>query len=140
MDTSIRNEITKGYNLLVTGLLSFVGIGLVAEFFREPEWIDKSDDIIIVGLAIFGVIWYFTGQNRYKLSWLPISLLAITSLVKIVAVITEFKDTSAAGDDFGLVVPLVVLTIITGISVIRYHRKNQLPAMAATSETTSSGD
>ncbi len=140
METSIRNEITKGYNLLVTGLLSFVGIGLVAEFFREPEWIDKADDIIIVGLAIFGVIWYFTGQNRYKLSWLPISLLAISTLVKIAAVINEFKDTSAAGDDLGLVIPMLILTIITGISVIRNHRKNQLPAMAPASEMMSPGN
>jgi hypothetical protein len=140
MEITTREAINKGYNMLVTGLLGFVGIGLVAEFFREPEWIDKADDIIIVGLAIFGGIWYFTGRNRNKFSWLPIALLTISTLVKIGAVINEFSDKVAVGDDLGLVIPMVFMTIIAGISLIRYYRSIRMLVMPSTPEMMTPGD
>jgi hypothetical protein len=140
MEITTREAVNKGYNMLVAGLLSFVGIGLIGEFFNEVEWRDKGDDIFIVILAIIGVIWYFTGRNRYKSSWFPFVLLAITTIVKIATFFYEFDDQVARGDEFGLMVPLLILTIISGINVYRNRRNNQMPAMTKTPEIMSPGD
>jgi hypothetical protein len=140
METTKREEITKGYNMLVTGLLGFVGIGLVGEFFNEVEWRDKADDIFIVLLAVVGVIWYFTGRNRYKSSWIPFILFAITTIVKISTFFAEFNDPVARGDEFGLMVPLLIMTIISGIALYRNRRASQQSTTTTTSETMSPGD
>jgi hypothetical protein len=137
MEITKRDAITKGYNMLVTGLLSFVGIGLIGEFFNEVEWRDKADDIFIVILAIVGVIWYFTGRNRYKVSWFPFILLTVTTIVKLSTLFYEFDDQVARGDELGLVAPLLVLTIICGIN---NRRINQIPAMTTQIEMMSPGD
>jgi hypothetical protein len=140
MEITKQEAINKGYNMLITGLLSFVGIGLVGEFFNEVEWRDKGDDIFIVLLAIVGAIWYFTGRNRYKSSWFPFILFLLTTIVKTSTLFYEFNDQVARGDEFGLVLPLIVLTIISGISVYRNHRDNQLSATTHAPEMMSPGD
>jgi hypothetical protein len=140
MEITTREAINKGYNMLITGLLSFVGIGLVGEFFNEVEWRDKGDDIAIVILAIIGVSWYFAGRNRYKSSWLPFILLLLTTIFKTSTLIFEFNDQVARGDEFGLVLPLIILTIISGISIYRNRRDNQLSATTQAPEMLSPGD
>lgn len=140
METTKIEEITKGYNMLVVGLLSFVGIGLIGEFFNEVEWRDKGDDIVIVILAVVGAIWYFTGRNRYKSSWFPFVLFLITTIIKVSTFFYEFNDQVARGDEFGLMVPLLILTIITGIAIYRNRRTSQLHATTTTPETMSPGD
>lgn len=140
MEITKQEAITKGYNMLVVGLLSFVGIGLVGELFNEVEWRDKSDDIVIVLLAIVGAIWYFTGKNRYKSSWFPFILLSIATLIKIATVFFEFNDQVARGDEFGLMLPLLIMTIISGIAIYRNRRTGRLPASTRTPETMSPGD
>ncbi len=140
MEITTREAINKGYNMLVIGLQSFVGIGLVGEFFNEVEWRDKGDDIFIVLIAIVGAIWYFTGRNRYKSSWFPFILFLLTTVVKTSTLIFEFNDQVARGDELGLVLPLIVLTIISGISVYRNHRDNQLSAATHAPEMMSPGD
>jgi hypothetical protein len=140
METTKKEEITKGYNMLVVGLLSFVGIGLIGEFFNEVEWRDKGDDIFIVILAVIGAIWYFTGRNRYKSSWFPFILFLITTIIKVSTFFYEFNDQVARGDEFGLMVPLLILTIITGITIYRNRRGSQLHATTTTPETMSPGD
>jgi hypothetical protein len=140
METTKKEEITKGYNMFVVGLLSFVGIGLIGKFFNEVEWRDKGDDIIIVILAVVGAIWYFTGRNRYKSSWFPFVLFLTTTIIKVSTFFYEFNDQVARGDEFGLMVPLLILTIITGIAIYRNRRTSQLHATTTTSETMSPGD
>ncbi len=140
MEITTREAINKGYNMLITGLLGFVGIGLIGEFFNEVEWRDKADDIFIVILAIIGAAWYFTARNRYKSSWFPFILLLITAIVKTSTFFYEFDDPVARGDEFGLMVPLLILTIICGISIYRNRSRSNLPATTTTPETMSPGD
>jgi hypothetical protein len=140
MEMTKQEAITKGYNMLVVGLLSFVGIGLVGEFFNEVEWRDKSDDIVIVLLAIVGAIWYFTGRNRYKSSWFPFILLSIATLIKIATFFFEFSDQVARGDEFGLMLPLLIMSIISGIAIYRNRRTGSLPTSTTAPETMSPGD
>ena len=140
MEITKQEAINRGYNMLVVGLLSFVGIGLVGEFFNEVEWRDKGDDIVIVILAIVGAIWYFTGHNRYKFTWLPLILLTIATIIKISTLIYEFNDQVARGDEFGLVAPLFIMTIVSGISVYRNRRNNQMSTTTAVHEMMTPGD
>jgi hypothetical protein len=140
MEITKQEAINRGYNMLVVGLLSFVGIGLVGEFFNEVEWRDKGDDIVIVILAIVGAIWYFTGHNRYKFSWIPFILLTIATIIKISTLIYEFNDQVARGDEFGLVAPLFIMTIVSGIAIYRNRRNNQMPATTTSHEMMTPGD
>src|SRR5512143_3278126 len=92
---TVQEAMNRGNNLLTLGLSTFAGIGLLAELIREPEFIDKLDDIAIILLAITAIVWYFRGGNRYKLSWAPYIFLVAIAVVKVGAVFIELKDTSA---------------------------------------------
>jgi len=137
---TVQDATHRGINLLVLGLLSFTGIGLLAELIREAEFIDKLDDIVIILLAITAVIWYFTGRNRFKLTWIPFILYAISAVVKIGAVINEFSDKVAVGDDLGLVIPMVVMAVVTGIVVARAHRDQMPQVTTSAPEMMQTGD
>ena len=138
--STVHESTNRGNNLLVIGLLVFTGLGVAGEIFREAELRDKGDDIFIVLLAIAGIIWYFSGRNRYRISWFPFILLAVTALTKVGTVFQELTDPTAIGDEFGLVLPLVLMTIITGIMVARAHRDQRLPEAPPASEMMHSGD
>jgi hypothetical protein len=137
---TVHEATNRGNNLLVVGLLSFTAIGLLGEIIRETELRDKGDDIFIVLLALASIIWYFTGRNRYKLSWFPFILLAATAIVKAATLIYEFSDQVAVGDELGLALPLVVMTIVTGIAIARTHRNQLHMVTPQASEMMHSGD
>jgi hypothetical membrane protein len=113
----------RGNNLLIVGLLSFLAVGVFAEIFRENELLDKADDIFIVLLAIAAVIWYLSGQNRYRRSLVPFALLAATFILKVLAFVNEFNDPAASGDEFGVVPPLLAMVIVSGIILYRTRRE-----------------
>ena len=137
---TVHESTNRGNNLLVIGLMAFTALGVAGEIFRETELRDKGDDIFIVLLAIAGIIWYFTGRNRYRISWFPFILLAVTALTKVGTVFQELTDQTAIGDELGLVLPLVVMTIITGILVARASRDQRLPDAPPAQEMMHSGD
>jgi len=137
---TVHDVTNRGNNLLVVGLQTFTAIGLLGEIIRETELRDKGDDIFIVLLALASIIWYFTGRNRYKLSWFPFVLLAATAIVKVGTLIYEFSDQVAVGDELGLVLPIVVMTIVTGITIARAHRDQMRMVTPQAPEMMHSGD
>jgi hypothetical protein len=107
----IREAINRGNNLLMAGFLAVVGFGMIPEIFRETEWIDRSDDIIVTLLAIAVSSWYLYGNNRYKRSLVPFGLLIVALITKVAGLMLEFDDQGAAGDELG-VIPIFILIII----------------------------
>ncbi len=127
MSTRVREAINRSNNLLIVGLLVFTALGVSAEIARENELLDKADDAFVVLAALAALVWYFTGKHRYQRSWLLFGLLAAVSVAKVLAFGNEFDDPAAAGDDFGVVVPLVVMTIVSLITLLRTREPAALP-------------
>ncbi len=126
MSSEVRGAMNRGNNLLVVGLLVFLAFGVFSEILIENELLDKADDIFAVLMAIAGVIWYLRGKNRFQYSWVPWGLLAVTFVAKVLAFLNEFGDPAAVGDEFGVVIPLAAMVIVSGIIVYR-SRKAALP-------------
>lgn len=110
----VREAINRGNNLLVSGSLAVIGFGIAMEIFRETEWIDRTDDIILLLLAIAVSAWYLSGSNRFQRSFVPFGLLVIALITKIIWLFIEIGDPDAVGDEFGLLPVLVLLVILSG--------------------------
>ncbi len=122
MSTQVREALNRGNNLLVVGLLAFLACGVFAEIFVENEPLDKADDLFVVLVAIVAVVWYLIGNNRLRYSWSPWALLAVTFIAKVLAFINERDDPAAVGDEFGVVIPLAVMTVVTGVIIYRARK------------------
>ncbi len=127
MSPQVKEAMNRGNNLLVVGVLVFLACGVFAEIFVENELLDKADDIFAVLIAIVAVVWYLRGKNRFQYSWVPWGLLAVTFVAKILAFLNERDDPAAVGDEFGVIIPLAVMVIVTGVIIYRAH-KASLPS------------
>lgn len=125
MPKSIRDALNRGNNLMMIVALAVTGLGVIGVAILESDLTDKADDIFVVVLGIIGVVWYLIGQNRYKHSWTPFTLVAIAFLGKIGAVFNELNDPNSLGDEYGVVVIFAALTIISGVIMVRSRRYNQ---------------
>ncbi len=135
MPTRVREALNRGNNLLVVGVLVFLACGVFAEIFVENELLDKADDLFVVLVAIAAVIWYLRGNNRFQYSWVPWGLLAVTFVAKVLAFLNERDDPAAVGDEFGVVIPLAVMVIVTGIILYRSRQELSSSNVAVAAET-----
>jgi hypothetical protein len=126
MSTQIKEAINRGNNLLIVGVLSFTALGVFTEIFHENEWLDRADDMFVVLVAIVALVWYLRRNNRYQYSWFPYGLLAATFVVKVLAFINEFDDPIASGDEFGVLIPLFIMVIISAVILIRTRNEGVL--------------
>ncbi len=123
MPTRVREALNRGNNLFIVGLLVFLACGVFLEIFVENELLDKADDIFAVLIAIAAVVWYLSGKNRFQYSWVPWGLLAVTFVAKVLAFLNERDDPTAVGDEFGVIIPLAVMVIVSGIILYRARRE-----------------
>ncbi len=127
MSNQVKEAMNRGNNLLVVGVLVFLASGVFAEIFVENELLDKADDLFVALAAIVAAAWYLWGKNRFQYSWAPWSLLAISFLAKVLAYINERNDPAAVGDEFGVVIPLAVMVIVSGVILYRARKQAALP-------------
>ena len=120
MGRSFRDAINRGNNLLPTGILTVIGLGLIPEIFGEDEVLHKVDDILMLILAAVVVAWYLMGDNRWKRSWTPLALLVVGFAIKAVAFLAlEAGDQKDAGDDIAIAIVLLLTSIITAAILLR---------------------
>ena len=127
MEIKTREAINRGNNLWIVGFLAIIATGLVALLFVEDEWVDRAEDLVFIVLAIAAVFWYRRGNNRFQFSFIPCGLLMVAFLVKIAALVVEFGDLAAMGDDLLLLPPLFVMMIVAGTVLYRTRRAESLP-------------
>jgi len=108
MKMNIVQSINRGFNMLGTSIVSLAGFAFMPEIFIENEWADRADDIALLLLGIVSIGWYLKGENRYSRSIAPVVFVAIALALKIAALIIEFDDPDAVGDDFGGLVLFVL--------------------------------
>ncbi len=103
MPKSIKEAMNRGNNLVIIVFLGILAFGVISELFVENELLDKADDAFVLILGIIGIAWYLRGRNRYRYSWTPFTLVALSLVAKVRAFINEFNDPTAAGDEYGIV-------------------------------------
>lgn len=123
----INEYINRGFNLLAVSIVGLAGFAFLSEIFLEKDWDDKGDDIALLVLGVAGIIWYLTKNNKYQRSFMPVLLTLLSLTTKIVALIVEFKDKEAAGDDFGA---LILFILASGLVIFQYYKTRQLLAQA----------
>jgi hypothetical protein len=109
---SISESINRGYNLLVTSIVSLAGLAFLPEAFLEKDIPDKVDDTLLFVIGMLGIWWYNRGDNRFK-----------HSIVPVVLVILAFDDAEAVGDDFG---GLILFALAVGLAVYQYQKTKKL--------------
>lgn len=119
----ISESINRGFNLLATSIVGLAGFAFASEIFLEKDWDDKADDIALLVLAVFGIVWYLLGDNKYKRTAKPMVMVLLALLIKIGALIREFHDKDAAGDDFGGV---TLFVLASGLIVFQYFQTKKL--------------
>jgi hypothetical protein len=117
--------INRGNNLLATGALAALGLGLITELTQEDELLHKADEIGVIVIAALLVGWYFLGKNRYSRSFVPLAMVTAALVVKVVGLALEFSDTKDVGDDIGVVQVILALLIIVGITLYASRRSTR---------------
>ena len=110
---SAKDFFVRGNNLAIITFICLIALGLVGELFIETEFIDKLDDMVIILIAVFAIIWFLSKANSYKVSYTPMVLAILVFLTKVAAFIIEFSDKDARGDEMGLLLPLAVLVVLS---------------------------
>jgi len=123
MKMNLTQSINRSFNLLGTAIAGLAGFAFAPEIFLENEWADRADDMGLLLLAIFCISWYLWKDNRYARSIAPVFFVVVALALKVAALIIEFDDPDAAGDDFG---GLVLFALATGLIVYQYFRTKQL--------------
>jgi len=100
---TLRESINRGFNLMVTTVLFFVGIsfGSIALSPVENDWGDRLDDIGLLAVGIACLVWYVIGRNRFQRSVAPAVFAGLALVVQALAILLERDDPAAFGDNFG---------------------------------------
>jgi hypothetical protein len=69
--------------------------------------------------------------TKREIKQIPYSLLAVTFIAKVLAFVNERDDPFAVGDEFGLVIPLALMVIVTTVILYRTRRTSELPETTA---------
>jgi hypothetical protein len=129
MKMDIKQSINRSFNLLGTSIVALSGFAFAPEIFLEKEWADRADDIGLLLLGIVAIFWYLKGENRFSRSIAPIVFIVIAFALKVAALMIEFDDLDAVGDDFGGLT-LFVLAILL-IAFLYWQTKNLLAENSA---------
>ncbi len=109
--------------MLAVSIMGLSGFAFAPEIFLENDWMDKLDDISIFVLAVVAIIWYLSGNNKFMRSKMPVILVGLALLAKIGALIIEFKDKDAVGDDFGA---LILFVLATSLVIFQFLKTKKM--------------
>jgi hypothetical protein len=110
---NVREAINRSVNFFGVAFLAIESSIALFEIINEHEWVDRLDDLVVVGLAIAGIVWYLRGRNRYGHSAAPMLFLGLAWLAKLTPfLITEADDANAIGPDYGAMVTMLLGLIV----------------------------
>lgn len=119
---TVADAVNRGYNTLAAALLGVLGFGFTELIFGEPDPLDKIDNIILLGIGVIAIAWYFTANHRLQRSPVPIGLGLVALIGQILGIFIEINDPAAIGDDFGGLT-LYALTLILLIALYSVNRR-----------------
>jgi hypothetical protein len=100
---TLEESIHHGFNLMTTVVLFFGGIAFGTLSFSpvENDWFDRLDDIGLPLIGIACLVWFLSGQNRYRRSVIPLVFAGLALAVQLLAIPLEHDDLAAFGDNIG---------------------------------------
>lgn len=110
-------------NYFISAFLAIIGLTSLTEVIMETDRVDKIDDLLVFVLGLFAAIIYLGFKSRLHSYVLPFMLL-VAFIVKVIAIIIEFNDPAAVGDDFGISEALLLAVIFVGWQLFTPRRKN----------------
>ena len=113
----------RGNNLVSTAVVALAGFAFAPELIMETEWQFKIDDTLLLILGVSAIAWYRKGNHRFTRSIVPVLLVLASLLVKIGAVMIEFRDKEDVGDDFGGLVLFVCAVLL--VTWLYFRPKSQ---------------
>lgn len=122
---NIQESISRGFNLLAISIVALAGFAFMAEIVIETEWSFKIDDAVLLLLGIFAIVWYRYNTNRFKLSIVPVVLVALALVTKFAAIFVEISQADDVGDDFG---GLTLFVFATALVLYQYYKTKKLLA------------
>ena len=115
---TVRDALSRGYNLVGTALVAIPGFAFFPEFFTEDEVTHKLDEGVLFLLAIGAIAWYFIGNNKVSRTIVPVLLTAAAFIMKLLAFfLLETGDATDLGDEYGA---LLLFLIAFGFLIWQY--------------------
>lgn len=109
----------RGNNLVSVAIVSLAGFAFSPESILEPEVLFKIDEILLFWLGVGAIGWYLWGKNKWKHSIYPVLFVWAGLLIKIMAVVVEFKDKEDVGDDFGALILFVLASLLVSFLYLK---------------------
>ncbi|MCL5256323.1 MAG: hypothetical protein M1319_00805 [Chloroflexi bacterium] len=118
----VQEAVNRGVNFFGVGLLAAAAGAVAAVAFTETDWADRADDIVVAILALIAVGWYLVGSNRFHRSFVPLTVLVITLIIKaFTAAFGEADDPTAQGDDIGITISYFIGGVLLGWQLYRWR-------------------
>ena len=109
---TLHEAVNRTYNLVGTAVVGIAGLAFLPEIFVEDDWDDKWDDIGLAVIALLAIAWYMRGKNSLSRTLMPLFIAGAALIDKIAAVVIEFHDKEAVGDDFGALILFIALLCV----------------------------
>ncbi len=123
MDLTLASAVNRGTNMMPVATLAALGFGLLTVLAEESEWVDRTGDIVLFVIALVAIGWYFSGNNRFSRSLVPLSLVGLALLTKFFELALEFGDPSSIGDEFGVIPSLALIFGFTAFAFRKAGRE-----------------
>lgn len=108
-----KEAVNRGNNLVSTAIVSIVGYSFLGEVIAEKGWLNKADDLFMVGLGIAATVWYRYGKNSVSRSFVP-TMFVLTALVgKIIGTAVEYWNRQDVADDLGAIALFSLASVLT---------------------------
>ena len=133
---TVQQALNRGYNLLVCSFLFVSGLAFGTVAFNEADTEDKVDDLLLLGLGIITVAWYFVGKNRFSRSIVPVVFAALMLAAQAWGIFVENSDKEAFGDNIG---GAIVFSSVMLISLYQYFRAPKVQAEQTAREAVEAG-
>ena len=122
--------ISRGNNLFVCGFVAVVGLAALPELPTEGVKGGLDEGAMVV-LGLGAVAWYWS--NRFKNTWIALAFPIVLIALKVVALVIE--DPDDRGDDIGILITAVILSVAWGMIKLRSAQSSDVVAVAAASRS-----
>lgn len=122
---TVDQALNRGYNLMICAFLFASGLAFGSVVINEADLTDKVDDAWLLVTGVMALVWYLTGENRFKRSIVPIAIVVLAVIGQIVGILLEFSDKNAFGDNIG---GAIIFTQVLVLAIYQYLRRHKVEA------------
>jgi hypothetical protein len=103
--------LARRLNYFTAAFLGILGLAMSAEIFRETDYIDKVDDLLMLLIGLVSWWWYQKRGINIPKATMSVVFITVAILIKVMAIIIEHDDAAAVGDDVGVLSMLIIALV-----------------------------